>query len=194
MNAADDTREFELQERDASAEPFLRQSIKGLRAGEFFFDVGRSWGVLWRMFFRLAIVGALAAGLIGTLAFFWRLVSGSEFNPFDSPITHFLIAAVIAYLLLRCSLVLPITIVEGHSAKMSMKRSRQLTSPRRSKATIWLCLVAYTPIVALLFIGSQTDISAQVGTVAMLFILTTAVFVSSLMATGCNRIPGKPRQ
>ena len=46
MNAADGTREFELQERDASAEPFLKQSIKGLRAGEFFFDVGRSWGVL----------------------------------------------------------------------------------------------------------------------------------------------------
>ena len=33
--------------------------------------------------------------------------------------------------------------------------------------------------------SGQTNIAAQVGTVAMLFILTTAVFVTSLMATGC---------
>ena len=117
--------------------------------------------------------------------FGWTLATGSEVKLFDLAVTNLSIAVVIAHVLLRCSLALPITIVEGLSARMSMKRSRQLTSLRRSKATIWLCLLAYSPMVALLFIGSLVDITANVGGVAMWFILTAAVLFTSLMATGC---------
>ena len=179
------SREFEPQQAGSGTEPFLREGIKGLRKGDFLFDVGRSWAVLWRMFFRISIVGALTAGVILAAGFAWKSVSGSDVNLLDLAIPNFSIAAVVAYLLLRSSLALPITIVEGHSAKLSIKRSRQLTSLRRSKVTIWLCLLAYAPIIALILIGSQVDITENVGGVAMWFILTVTVLFTSLMATGC---------
>ena len=50
----------------------VTQGIKGLRTGEFLFDVGRSWSVLWRVF----IVAVIAYILLRSVA--QRTTNGSR--------------------------------------------------------------------------------------------------------------------
>lgn len=178
-------REFESGQSQASAESAFRQGIRGLRAAEFFFDVGRSLAVLWRMFWFAGLFGALAACVVFGVQWIWRAFSGNEVDFINHPFGVVLVLSVAAYALLRCSLAIPITIVEEISAKMSMKRSRQWTSLKRSRATIWFCLVAWSPILALLFLAALFDIYDNVGGIAMWFILTATILLTSLMSAGC---------
>lgn len=169
----------------ASAESAFRQGIRGLRAAEFFFDVGRSLAVLRRMCWFAAICGGLAAAVLFGVGVVWRAVSGNEADFINHPIGAVVILTFAAFALLRSSLAIPITIVEEISAKMSMKRSRQWTSLKRSRATIWFCLAAWPPILALLFLAALFDIYDNVGGIAMWFILTAAILLTSLMSAGC---------
>lgn len=178
-------REFESGRSQASAESAFRQGIRGLRAAEFFFDVGRSLAVLWRMCWFAGFFGALAALVVFGIEWIWQAISGNEVDFINHPVGVVLVLSTAAHALLRCSLAIPITIVEEISAKMSMKRSRQWTSFKRSRATIWFCLAAWSPILALLFLAALFEIYDNVGGIAMWFILTAAILLTSLMSAGC---------
>ena len=180
-----------------------------MRAVGLVFDVSRSFGVLWRTIAIVVAAGILTALIILGIDSAIEWSTGKDASLMQSPIGPILIVSAFIFAFTRCSLAIPITVLEGHSSRLSIKRSWLLTSFRRSKATIGICLLAYSPLIAFVLIGPQivavfvvalqniaqallfplydpqTVVAFFIGKMLTWMALTAAVFFVALVSTGC---------
>ena len=204
------SREFRSASHSTSAEEFLKQGIEELRAVRFPFDVARSFCVLWRTVVRVFFTVAFVMFGTWVVLIFIRWITGKGPYSLEPVFLTTTLLLAFSYALAKCTLAIPITVIEGRNAEESIRRSTLLTSFRRSKPTLFVCIFAYFPALAVIFFSVSVDsailvksflewtllplalfysnlitkLSSIVGNILEWALLTVAIFLGALISTG----------
>lgn len=175
------SRELRSASHNTSAEDFLKQGIEELRAVKFPLDVARSFCVLWRTIVRVFFT--VACVMFGTWAvlIFIRWITGKGAYSLEPVFLTTILLLAFIYALAKCTLAIPITVIAGRTPEDSIRRSTLLTSFRRSKPTLFVCIFAYFPTLAVVFYSVSVDSAILVRSFVELTLFPVALFYSNLI-------------